>query len=315
MLDTPVAMIIFRRPEFTTRVLERIARAAPRRLLVIADGPSPDRPGEADLCAATRAVIETVNWDCQVQKFYSDTNQGVATYLSAGLRWVFEQVENAIVLEDDEVPDTSFFHFCSELLDRYRDDPRVMAINGTNLQLGQSVTPYSYYFSNYFHCWGFASWRRAFANYDVKLSSWPRLRDSSWLMDIASGNAPEAAYFRECFDGVHCGRIQTWDYQVTYAMWAQNGLAITPDVNLVSNIGHGSAGYYCRDASNPFANLPTVPMPFPLHHPSNIARDAAADRREYANNIEPVLKMRARQTSFLHRLWPTLSRRWRGIFK
>jgi len=309
-LQTPVALIIFRRPDFVERVLAEIAKVRPTRLLVIADGPSSDRPGEAEKCAAARAVIDRdVNWSCEVLKFYSDVNLGVETWLAAGLNWVFEQCEDAIVLEDDDVPHPSFFYFCSELLERYRDDERVMLINGTSLQLGQSVTPHSYYFSRYFHCWGFASWRRAWKQYDVKINAWPTLRQTPWLLDVFSGNEPEAAYFAGRFDRLRAGQIPTWDYQVSFMMWANSGLAITPDVNLISNIGHGEGiGLYSKDPNMPFAFLPLVEMQFPLRHPPLVLRDLGADRQEYENNVAPVLRMESERDRLSTRLRRAIKR-------
>ena len=291
-LKTPVALIIFRRPDLTARTLAEIAKVRPQKLLVIADGPSPSRPGEAEKCAAARAVIDAhVDWPCEVLKFYSDVNLGVRDWLAAGLNWVFEQCEEAIVLEDDDVPHVSFFPFCAELLQRYRDDERVMLINGSNYLLGRKVTANSYYFSRYFHCWGFASWRRAWKHYDVKMSAWSELRHTPWLMDICAGNQAEAGYFANIFDRMAAGEIPTWDYQVTFMQWAHSGLVITPSVNLISNVGHGpGVGFYSQDLDNPYAFAPLAEMEFPLKHPPRVLRDLLADRYEYKLNIKPGIK-------------------------
>jgi hypothetical protein len=297
-LQTPVALIIFRRPDFTARMLAEIGKVRPKKLLVVADGPSPSRPGEAEKCAAARAVIDhNIDWPCEVLKFYSDTNRGVRDWLAAGLNWIFEQCEEAIVLEDDDVPHVSFFPFCAELLERYRDDERVMFINGSNLMLGRSVTSDSYVFSRYFHCWGFASWRRAWKRYDVNMTAWRDLRQMPWLMDICSGNQVEAAYFTDIFDRMSAGEIPTWDYQVTFMMWANSGLAITPNVNLITNVGHGpDVGFYCKDTSNPHAFMPLVEMQFPLRHPPRVLRDLQADRLEYNINLVPEIERIRRST-------------------
>ena len=142
-MKTPVAFLIFNRPETTARVLEEIARARPPKLLVVADGPRADRPGEADLCRAARAVLSRVDWPCEVLTNFSETNLGCRRRVSSGLDWVFEEVEEAIVLEDDCLPHPSFFPFCEELLERYRADERVMAVSGDNFQQGRRRTPYS----------------------------------------------------------------------------------------------------------------------------------------------------------------------------
>src|SRR6185369_14461868 len=167
-LTTPVAFIIFNRPDTTEKVFAEIARARPPKLLVIADGPRAGRAGEADRCAATRAIIDRVDWDCKVLTNYSDVNLGCKNRVASGIDWVFEQVPEAIILEDDCLPDPTFFRFCEELLIRYREDERISQICGANFQFGRKRSNDSYYFSRYNHIWGWASWRRAWQHYDRK---------------------------------------------------------------------------------------------------------------------------------------------------
>jgi hypothetical protein len=142
-LKTPVALIIFKRPDTTERVFETIRQAKPPKLLVVADGPRTDQPGEAEKCAATRAIIDRVDWDCEVLKNYSDSNLGCGLRPATGISWVFEQVEEAIVLEDDCVPHPTFFRFCEELLEYYRHDERIMSISGINPYFGRRRAEYS----------------------------------------------------------------------------------------------------------------------------------------------------------------------------
>src|SRR5579871_4386735 len=165
-LTTPVALIVFNRPDTTRQVFQEIRRVRPPVLLVVADGPRRDHPEDEQLCRETRAVAEEVDWPCQVLTEYSDVNLGCRHRPASGLDWVFSQVEEAIILEDDCVPHPSFFRFCSELLSRYRDDARIGTIAGTNVQGGRKRGGASYYFSKYPTIWGWASWRRAWALYD-----------------------------------------------------------------------------------------------------------------------------------------------------
>lgn len=170
-VSTPVAFFIFNRPVLTEIVFEAIAKAKPKKLLVVADGPR--FAEEEEKCQKARAaVIDKINWECEVLTNFSDRNQGCKYRVSSGLDWVFSEVEEAIILEDDCLPAPSFFRFCETLLARYRDDERVMTISGDNFQLGNSRTEYSYYFSKYTHIWGWASWRRAWQHYDVDMKSW-----------------------------------------------------------------------------------------------------------------------------------------------
>ncbi len=275
-MDTAVALIIFNRPDTTRRVFAEIARARPRKLFVIADGPRAQYPTDAEKCAAARAVTEQVDWDCEVLTNYSEVNMGCKLRPSTGISWVFEHVEEAIFFEDDCLPHQTFFRYCAELLERYREDERVMMISGDNFQDGQSRTPYSYYFSRYVHCWGWATWRRAWRYFDVEIKLWPTLRETSWLLDIL-GDEEAVLYWRSIFDSVFEGRIsKAWDYQWLFACWAQNGLAVTPDVNQVSNIGVGDDATHT--ASGSMINLPVAAMEFPLRHPPFMLRHREADQ-------------------------------------
>lgn len=274
-LKTPVAFIIFNRPDTTERVFAEIAKAKPPKLLVVADGPRANRSGEADKCAVTRAIIERVNWPCEVLTNFSDVNLGCKNRVASGIDWVFEQVPEAIILEDDCIPHPTFFRFCEELLERYRDDMRIGMISGDNFQFGQQRTADSYYFSRYNHIWGWASWRRAWQHYDREASIWPVLRDGDWLSAITR-NSSERKYWAKVFQAVHDGRIDTWDYQWILTNWSQGMVAILPSVNLISNIGFGGDATHTHGASI-YADMKIEPMVFPLRHPTVFLPNVEAD--------------------------------------
>jgi hypothetical protein len=273
-LRTPVAFIIFNRPDRTERVFAEIAKVRPARLLVVADGPR--NPSEQDECAATRAIIDRVDWDCEVLTNFSDVNLGCKRRVSSGLDWVFDQVEEAIILEDDCQPDPTFFPFCTELLEKFRDDERVSMICGSNFQQGKQRSPYSYFFGLQVTVWGWASWRRVWRNYDVEMRRWPELKDTSWLSDLLQ-NPVAARYWRETFEGTFRGDFDTWDYQMFFSWWSQNSLALIPDRNLVTNIGFGAAATRTRDALPSMADLPVKAMDFPLEHPPDVSLNREAD--------------------------------------
>lgn len=276
MSPRTVAMLVFNRPDVTARVLEAVRAARPARLLVVADGPRAARAGEAERCAAVRALFDRVDWPCEVEREYSAVNLGCRRRVSSGLDWVFSRSEEAIVLEDDCLPDPSFFPYCEELLARYRDEPRVMAITGDNFQGGRRRGAASYYFSRFMHVWGWASWRRAWRHYDVTLRTWPARRDAAWLADVLDD--PRAARaWAATYDRTFSGEIDTWDFQWMYAIWSAGGLVATPNVNLVTNIGAGADATHTAGGS-PFIGLPARPVGFPLVHPPAVARDEDADR-------------------------------------
>ena len=274
-LKTPVAFIIFNRPETTKKVFAEIAKARPPRLLVIADGPRADHPDDAEKCAAVRAIIDGVDWDCEVLTNYSDVNLGCKRRVSSGLDWVFDTVDDAIVLEDDCLPHPTFFRFCEEMLEKYRDDERIAMISGNNFQFGRKRTGYSYYFSRYTHIWGWASWRRAWENYDVDMKMWPEIRDGGWLEDLLRAKR-SVWYWKYKFENAYKGKIDTWDYQWTFSCWIQNALTVIPNVNLVSNIGFDMNAVHTK-VKNKFAEMKIEPMSFPISHPYYILRDSKAD--------------------------------------
>lgn len=275
-LQTPVIFVIFNRPDTTAKVFEAIRQARPAKLLVVADGPRPDRPGEAEKCAATRAIISQVDWECEVLTNFSETNMGVAKRPSTGFDWAFSLVEEAIILEDDCLPHPSFFRFCEELLERYRHDTRLMSISGQNVQFGRSHTPYSYYFSRYNHGWGWATWRRAWQLYDFEMKTWPEIRDGNLLASILE--TPRALKsWTNTFELSYGGKLPAWDYQFTFACWAANALSILSDVNLISNIGHGAGASNTTDESSPYNNMIVKAIEFPLRHPPYMMRNHEAD--------------------------------------
>ncbi|MGL5062902.1 MAG: glycosyltransferase family 2 protein [Microcoleus sp.] len=276
-LKTPVAFIIFKRPAETERVFAEIRKVKPPKLLVVADGPRPDKPGEDLQCAAARAVIDRVDWECEVLQNYADSNLGCRRRVSSGLDWVFDTVEEAIIIEDDCLPHQSFFYFAQELLDRYRDDERIMSISGQNVQFGKQRTDFSYYFSRYTHCWSWASWRRAWRHYDLEMKLWPQVRDGNFLMDVL-GDPHAAKMWQKTCQLCYEGAIDTWDFQWTFASFIQNGLNILANVNLAANIGHGTGGTHTDDTNSPYNNMSVGEMVFPLKHPPFVIRDEQADR-------------------------------------
>jgi hypothetical protein len=271
-ISTPVAFLIFNRPELTEIVFKAIAQVRPLKLLVIADGPR--FPEETEKCEKARAVIEKVDWDCQVLKNFSDVNLGCKRRVSSGLDWVFKNCEEAIILEDDCLPAPSFFYFCTTLLNKYRNDERVMMISGDNFQSGRKNNDYSYYFSKYTHIWGWASWRRSWQQYDVDLKTWPEYKRLAIFGSICEDPCEEK-YWRDIFDSTFRGAIDTWDYQWTYACWSQNGLSIMPTSNLVSNIGFGPGATHTFGDSY-YARLPTIDI-WEIKHPPFVVRNRDAD--------------------------------------
>jgi hypothetical protein len=277
--QTPVTFIVFNRPETTKKVFDCIREMRPSSLFIIADAPRDDHPEDKAKCAEVMDIINRgIDWECDVKTNISETNQGLKQRISSGLSWVFENVDRTIILEDDCIPDLSFFPYCEELLKKYENDTRIMSISGDNFQYGNIPCPHSYYFSRYMHCWGWATWKRAWDLYDIEMKSWPELKEDRWL-DYIITDTTERIYWEFIFDKVYSGEINTWDYPFVFSMWKQRGLSIIPCTNLVSNIGFGENATNTSDASgnNILANMDTGKIELPLSHPENMVRNFIAD--------------------------------------
>ncbi len=273
--DIPILFIIFNRPNTTIRVFNQIKKIKPKKLYVVADGARNNKEGEDSKCNEVRGIINSIDWDCEVFKNYSEINLGCKNRLSSGISWFFENEEMGIILEDDCLPDISFFYFCKELLIKHKDNERIGMISGNNFQFGKIKNEYSYYFSKYSHIWGWATWRRAWKKYDVNMKKWPLLRKkiSSVLPNIF-----DTVYWKIIFDDVYKGKIDTWDYQWTFTCFINNYLSIIPSINLVSNIGFCQKNATHTQRINKFSNMKMSSINFPLSHPKTIEDDKRSDK-------------------------------------
>ena len=301
----PVVMIIFNRPETTARVFEVIRRIRPKQLLIVADGPRPDRPDDTTKCAAARKIVTRIDWDTELQTDFAAENLGCGPRLATGITWAFEQVEEAIILEDDCLPDPSFFPFCAELLARYRNDERIMHIAGSNFQFGRGSAQFSYYYSRFAHVWGWASWQRAWQHFDYDMKLWPDVRAGDLLPNWLNSRGVVRKW-RKSFDWFYGpGKCATWDYQWQLACWLQHGLGIVPSRNLVANIGFGVEATH-TDKESPFSAMPVQPMSFPLHHPPYMIRlrhaDDITEKTLYGAGLVKRIDIKLRQALDMLRL-------------
>lgn len=291
-LSTPVAFVVFNRPQLTEQSFARIRAQRPAQLFVVADGPRPDHPADVEQCEQVREVVADVDWPCTVHRDYADTNLGLKRRVSSGLDWVFSQVDRAIILEDDCIPNDDFFTFCELLLSRYADDERVAAVTGDNFQDGLHRGDGAYYFSKYPHCWGWATWRRSWQHYDGGIRFWPAWRGSAhW--EALHPDPLERQYWEAILDRCHRGEIDTWDYPWTASVWRRNGLTATPNANLVTNTGFGP------DATHTVTETPEVGRPATdlglLTHPVNVDQDVEADRYTFEHHFGGATMRRRRR--------------------
>jgi len=238
----PLLFLIFNRPETEKRVFEQIRKIKPKYLFVAADGPRKNRVDDVENCRLAREIVDNgVDWDCEVKKLYRDENLGCKYAVSGAIDWFFENVEEGIILEDDCLPDLSFFKFCKDLLVEYRNNASIMHISGDNFLMGKLKMRGDYYFSKNNYIWGWATWRRAWKLYDVEMRSYPYFKADKGVTKIWK-DREISRYWTILMDKTYNGNVDTWDYQWMYSLWKNQGLAICPKYNLVENIGFGDEG-------------------------------------------------------------------------
>jgi len=279
---TPIALFVFNRPHLTTQVYERVRAARPSRLLVVADAPRANRPDDVQLCDATRKIVTSPDWPCELLTNFAEENLGARRRISSGLDWVFDLCPEAIILEDDCVPCPSFFSFCSNMLSCYREDTRIMHITGNNFQGGRRRGNGSYFFSRYAHTWGWASWRRAWRYFDVNMKAWPIARQERWLASVMD-DPVEIKYWTGILEQAYRGLIEVWDYQWMFTCWSQSGLSIQPNENLVTNIGVGPDALHFKQGHSTIG-IPTRELGKCVH-PSVMMADREADRFTFRKHI------------------------------
>jgi hypothetical protein len=275
-----ILLIIYKRPELTRRALEAIVQARPSRLFVAADGPR--SAAEAAACRATRAVLGELTYPCEVLTNFSDVNLGCGIRVHTAIDWALSISEDLIILEDDCLPNPSFFQFCDTLLARYRDDERVMHISGNNFVGDGAPAAYSYYFSKYTHAWGWATWRRAWRHFDWAMSAWPAAKEAG-VVESRCADPYERRYWTAIFDQMHAGAPDTWDYQWNFACWAQGGLTVLPSVNLVSNTGVGEDATHTKAPADVLGR-PTHELR-DLRHPPYVFQNTKADEITFDRNF------------------------------
>jgi hypothetical protein len=287
MFETPILFLIFNREDTTRRVFEAIRQQKPKYLFVAADGARKNKPGEIETCQKVRDIVSQIDWDCKLKTLFRDENLGCKIAVSNAITWFFEQVEQGIILEDDCLPDPSFFPFCEELLNRYKDDTRVGHIGG-NCFLPKTVDKnYSYDFGSISHIWGWASWRKVWGNYDVDFSYWEKYKHDKKKRNRIFNSLREKIYFSSFISDTLGGKnhINTWDVQYLFMLRVQNQLSVYPRVNLVTNIGLNSelATHTSKKADK--LSVPPSAILLPLKHPEYILRNKELDDQTVKKNF------------------------------
>ena len=276
MFNTPILFDIFNRPGATQKVFDAIRQQKPKYLYVHADGPRKHKPQESEICQQVRDIIK-VDWDCELKTLFQNENLGCKIAESTAITWFFENVEQGIILSDDCLPHPSFFPYCEELLEKYKDDTRIGHISGDNfLHTGIIEPEFSYDFCFATHIWGWATWRRVWKNYDVNFPFWSEQKGKRSFLFY---NKWDEIYHSTFISDVLNNRngINTWDEQYVLTLRLQNQLSIYPAVNLVTNIGLGDPNAVHTAKKNNKLSIPVSELSFPLKHPQYVLRNKNLD--------------------------------------
>lgn len=287
-MNIPVLYIVFNRPDLVQESLRRLQEVKPKKLFIAADGPRSNNPEDDRKCAEVRNFLkENIDWNCQINLLYRDHNLGCGKAVSEAISWFFKNVEYGIILEDDCIPSISFFTFCEDLLKKYKDEKNIFHISGSNWQQGIRRGAADYYFSNFPAVWGWATWRDRWESYKLDIISKQSLKVISNLLYSSNRlTSIEKEYYIKCFSLCEKKAIDTWDYQWRFLIHLSNGLSITPNKNLITNIGHRMDGTHTRDFTHWRANLMAEEIKFPLNHPKKVKVCYKADRYLISKLVE-----------------------------
>ncbi len=279
----PILFLIFNRPDTTFEVFNSIKKAKPKQLFIASDGPRNNKLGEKEIVVDLREkIISKIDWPCEVKTLFKEENLGCGKSVSSAISWFFSNVTEGVIIEDDCVPNQDFYPYMSELLNKYRDDKSVKFIGGSNFQNGNQRGDGSYYFSKYCHVWGWGTWKEVWEQYKYDLSNVSEEELSKILKDCFKDLSMYNNWHR-IFKKMITEPIDTWDYQLDYSIWKNNGVSIIPNVNLVSNIGFGEDATHTKNKYSVYANHNTGSI-LPIVHPSvSISHDYQADEYFFFN--------------------------------
>jgi hypothetical protein len=277
LLDVPVLFLVFNRPDSTKAVFDAIRNARPARLYVAADGPRSNRTEDKALIEEVREIATRVDWPCEVKTLFREENLGCREAVGQAISWFFDHEEQGIILEDDCLPSASFFWFCSNLLNLYKDDTRIMMISGYNSEQTWGGPDSDYFFSNLGGVWGWASWRRAWSHYDADMRGLESAVGSGILREVLGNRVGRlrAKHLVAAKSDIRRGRIDSWAFPWGLSRNLQGGLACVPRVSLVQNIGTGRNATHTKFEI--FGLIEARDLDFPLRLNSKVEADEAYD--------------------------------------
>lgn len=303
-MKSPVLFLVFNRPSTTKQVFETIRKAKPSKLYLAADGPRQNNSSDLVLCKEVKAIINNIDWECQTYTLFRSENLGCKKAVSSAITWFFENEEEGIILEDDVLPLPTFFPFCDELLEKYRDNDNVALISGNNLISKRFQNDESYFFSHYANIWGWATWKKVWNQYDADMQDWPNWKNTNNLKKLSDNTPYFEYYWKDQIQAIYDGKMDTWDFQLFFLLWRINALCIVPTNNLTGNLGFGAIATHTT-GQMPDCVSESIPddLKFPLIHPHAIVRKPKADilinQRVFDIRLFTVLKWKIRRVPFL----------------
>lgn len=282
--------------------VEAMRAAKPSKIYIASDGPRSS--AEAVLIEKVRAELRGIDWDCSIRERFSDCNLGCNLGPKTAIDWFFENEEEGIILEDDCIPNQSFFLFCGAMLKRFRYDNEVMSITGTNVTSDIAFSG-DYWVSRYPLMWGWATWRRAWQHYDTSLQQWPIMKKRQWLKSLGIGGVKFQLLWASIFDATARlgSKASWWDYQWIFSCWKAGGKTIAPSRNLIVNIGFGDDATHTRDTHDPRISLQHQEFTFPILEPPTLEINFQADRSIavlwFEESIKGILRWRLKNLGAL----------------
>ena len=287
MYKVPIAIIIFNRPQTVRQMYEILQKIQPQKLYIISDAARQMVSGEAEKVAKSRKIFEQPDWECQVYKNYADKNMGCDPRIKSGLDWVFSLEEKAIVLEDDCIPDLSFFRYCEELLDKYQTDEKVAYIAGSNQIRQYPIQGKNYIFTYGAWTLGWASWARAWEEQTNLLDDFEDSKKK--IMRLKKLSYSERYHMIKTLKVYREKGYFPWDMNFTWNMLMEEKLSIVPKTNLVDHIGFTEEATHVKE---PFAGYDgtQIPLEFPLVHPGQVEEEQGYHKAAYNWNRETILQ-------------------------
>ncbi len=272
-LKTPVLFLVFNRLDTTKKVFAEIRKAKPKQLFIASDGPREDKIQEKEIVEKIRKyLLKNINWKCEVKTLFRNKNLGCKYAVSGAIDWFFENVDQGIILEDDCLPSQSFFRFCEEMLDKYKNNEKIMHISGTNVE-ELSESEYDYFFSDRFNVWGWATWRRAWKKYDVEIKNWKKTRCSfNLIRKLKQQRLIEKISSWRLYNLTYLGKIDTWDYQWDFCCLMNDGFCIIPKKNLITNLGF-KKGTHTTNYIKSEKSIKKHELSFPIKKNNNIKKN------------------------------------------